>query len=74
MESVTGIGGIFLKAKDPKALSDRYRNRLGVPAVEDGYGVPLARRGGSVEESGYRKFGWVMDPEGSRVELWQPPD
>ena len=26
-----------------------------------------------VEESEYGKFGWVMDPEGNRVELWQPP-
>jgi predicted enzyme related to lactoylglutathione lyase len=25
------------------------------------------------EESEYGKFGWVMDPEGNRVELWQPP-
>jgi len=24
------------------------------------------------EESEYGKFGWVMDPEGNRVELWQP--
>jgi uncharacterized glyoxalase superfamily protein PhnB len=26
-----------------------------------------------VEESGYGKFGWVMDPEGHRIELRQPP-
>jgi predicted enzyme related to lactoylglutathione lyase len=26
-----------------------------------------------VEESELGKFGWVMDPEGNRVELWQPP-
>jgi predicted enzyme related to lactoylglutathione lyase len=26
-----------------------------------------------VEESEYGKFGWVMDPEGNRVELWEPP-
>ena len=26
-----------------------------------------------VEDSGFGKFGWVMDPEGNRVELWQPP-
>ena len=26
-----------------------------------------------VEDSGeYGKFGWVMDPEGNKVELWQP--
>jgi hypothetical protein len=26
-----------------------------------------------VEESEYGKFGWVVDPEGNKVELWQPP-
>jgi predicted enzyme related to lactoylglutathione lyase len=27
-----------------------------------------------VDESDFGKFGWVMDPEGNRVELWQPPE
>ena len=27
-----------------------------------------------VDESEYGKFGWVQDPEGNRVELWQPPE
>ena len=27
-----------------------------------------------VDESEFGKFGWVMDPEGNRVELWQPPE
>ncbi len=26
-----------------------------------------------VEVSDFGKFGWVMDPDGNRVELWQPP-
>jgi predicted enzyme related to lactoylglutathione lyase len=26
-----------------------------------------------IEESEYGKFGWVMDPEGNKVELWEPP-
>jgi len=25
------------------------------------------------DNSEYGKFGWVMDPEGNKVELWQPP-
>lgn len=25
------------------------------------------------DASEYGKFGWVMDPEGNKVELWQPP-
>ena len=27
-----------------------------------------------VDDSEYGKFGWVIDPEGNKVELWQPPD
>jgi predicted enzyme related to lactoylglutathione lyase len=26
-----------------------------------------------VDESEYGRFGWIMDPEGRRIELWQPP-
>jgi len=26
-----------------------------------------------IDDSEYGKFGWVMDPEGNKVELWQPP-
>ena len=27
----------------------------------------------TVEDTEYGKFGWVMDPEGNRIELWEPP-
>jgi len=27
-----------------------------------------------VDESEFGKFGWVMDPGGNRIELWQPPE
>jgi predicted enzyme related to lactoylglutathione lyase len=26
-----------------------------------------------MEESEFGKFAWVMDPEGNKVELWEPP-
>jgi predicted enzyme related to lactoylglutathione lyase len=26
------------------------------------------------EEQDYGKFGWFVDPDGNRVELWEPPD
>ncbi|HEY3821553.1 MAG TPA: VOC family protein [Polyangiaceae bacterium] len=26
-----------------------------------------------VQDESYGKFGWVMDPEGNRIELWEPP-
>lgn len=35
MEQVTGIGGVFFKARDPKALAAWYRDHLGVP-IESG--------------------------------------
>jgi len=25
------------------------------------------------EKSEFGNFGWMMDPEGNRVELWEPP-
>jgi hypothetical protein len=25
-----------------------------------------------VQEEPYGKFGWAMDPEGNRIELWEP--
>ena len=31
MEKVLGIGGVFFKARDPKALAAWYREHLGVP-------------------------------------------
>ena len=125
MEKVTGIGGIFFKANDAKALREWYRDHLGVP-VDDSYGgasfewfdeedpdaigmtiwspfpsttmyfdpspapfminyrvrnldamldqlrtagVPVEER---VEQSEYGRFGWAMDPEGNRIELWEP--
>jgi predicted enzyme related to lactoylglutathione lyase len=29
---------------------------------------------GKIDDSEYGKFAWVIDPEGNKVELWQPPD
>jgi len=28
----------------------------------------------TVEETEQGRFGWFMDPEGNRVELWEPPE
>lgn len=118
---VTGIGGVFFKAKDPKALLEWYKKHLGLDT--DAYGwsfkweddqlpAPMTQLGvfpedtdyfkpASVgyminfrvedldellkvlEEEGvvlvgepqtydYGKFGWILDPEGNKIELWQP--
>ncbi len=26
-----------------------------------------------IDESEFGKFGWAQDPEGNRLELWEPP-
>jgi predicted enzyme related to lactoylglutathione lyase len=26
-----------------------------------------------IEESEFGRFGWVMDSEGNKLELWEPP-
>jgi predicted enzyme related to lactoylglutathione lyase len=28
---------------------------------------------GGMEESEYGRFAWVLDPEGNKIELWEPP-
>ena len=120
MKRVVGIGGVFIKARDPEALRAWYQRHLGIDVqdwggtafpwnkpdgvtvwsifpdtseyfapsraafmvnymVEDLHGVLAALRAEGcdvdpkVEASEFGAFGWVMDPEGNRVELWQPP-
>ncbi|MEH0416274.1 VOC family protein [Streptomyces sp. B21-083] len=115
MERVLGIGGYFMRAADPAALSSWYRDCLGVDTDENGlwhqqagptvlatfesdtdyFGsltqqtmlnfrvrdlaamlAQLRAKGADVAEEtqdmeGVGRFGWVTDPEGNRVELWQ---
>lgn len=125
MKRVTGIGGIFFKAKDALALQAWYKRHLGIDVQawggtafpwtdEAGNAVPgvtiwsigpeqsnpfapsaagfmvnyrvddllglveVLREEGcevleKIDDSEYGKFAWVIDPEGNKVELWQPP-
>ena len=43
MEKVTGIGGLFFRAKDPKALAKWYSDHLGIDPVPR---APTIRHGG----------------------------
>jgi len=132
MQRATGIGGVFLKAKDPQALAAWYDKHLGLSFGENTYlsfecppeqeragvnennpAVPgstvfsffrkdsnyfdpssspfminfrvkdllsliekLKEEGveiiGEIQEEIYGKFGWIMDPEGNKIELWEP--
>jgi predicted enzyme related to lactoylglutathione lyase len=125
MKRVTGIGGIFFKAKDAPALQAWYKAHLGIDvqpwggAAFDWVGADGRPAGGTtawliapessdqfapstapfmvnyrvddlralvaalkaegcnvldrIDESEYGIFAWVVDPEGNKVELWQPP-
>ena len=76
-ERVTGIGGIFMMARDPKALASttsfminyRVNNLDGLLARLRAAGVTIE---GKVVEDFNGKFDWVMDPEGNKIELWEP--
>jgi catechol 2,3-dioxygenase-like lactoylglutathione lyase family enzyme len=123
--SVLGLGGVFIRARDPAALAAWYREHLGFDVRdfggafgaifnfaerEPGYQLWTAfpaetayfgdaaqpqmlnfrvadldglleqlRAGGvtvdeEVNRSEYGAFGWCVDGEGNRVELWQPPE
>jgi predicted enzyme related to lactoylglutathione lyase len=118
MERVTGIGGVFLRARHPDALAAWYEKHLGVPLdAGQTYGVFVANHPSTVwsafahdtdywptdkqvmvnytvsdldamlaqlrdagvevdakveELEGVGRFGWAVDPEGNRFELWQP--
>ena len=123
MARVTGIGGIFLRSKDPKALAAWYVEMLGIelspyggatflwtdevpastgmttwslfpedtpyfgPGTQramvnyrvddmDALLAKLTAAGVSIDpkrdDSEYGRFAWITDPEGNRLELWQP--
>jgi predicted enzyme related to lactoylglutathione lyase len=46
MARITGVGGVFLKCEDPKALSDWYRRVLGL-SIEDWGGALFRPESGS---------------------------
>ena len=121
MKRVTGIGGIFFKARDPKQLKAWYHQHLGIDAGEygaifqwrdendpeqigqtvwspfpqdtkyfdpgtasfminyrvsdlEGLLAALREEGLTVDERSdeYGRFAWITDPEGNRIELWEP--
>jgi len=125
MKKVTGIGGIFFKCQDPKAIKEWYHKNLGLET--DQYGAMFAFRKleepkekaylqwspfaenteyfqpsekqfminyrvdnleallveleqagvtiiGEMQTFDYGKFAHILDPEGNKIELWEPVD
>ena len=117
---ITGVGGVFFKAKDPKALAAWYRDVLGLPleawggaalrydapkhppavawsafpaatkyfapstsdfminyAVDDMDAILARLHAKDVavlkqDSDANGRFAWILDPEGNKVELWEP--
>ena len=118
---ITGVGGVFFKAKDPKALAAWYRDVLGLPleawggaalrydtpkhppalvwnafpasttyfapstsdfminyAVDDmdAFLTRLRAKGVAIlkhnDDDPNGRFAWILDPEGNKIELWEP--
>jgi len=44
VEVVTGIGGFFFRARDPKALSTWYQDRFGITTVPESYDAEVWRQ------------------------------
>jgi predicted enzyme related to lactoylglutathione lyase len=60
----------FSPSTQPYMINFRVDDLDGLLARLRDAGVTVDDR---VEDSEYGRFGWVMDPEGTRIELWQPP-
>ena len=59
----------FAPSKAPFMINFRVRNLDAMLAQLRAAGVTVDEK---VMDESYGRFGWIMDPEGNRVELWQP--
>ena len=50
MKKVTGIGGVFFKSKDPKALNEWYKKHLGFDTTEWGTMFEFKNEDGSAKK------------------------
>jgi predicted enzyme related to lactoylglutathione lyase len=60
----------FAASKKPFMINLQVENLDEVLAQLKREGVDVDPK---VESYDYGKFSWIMDPEGNRVELWEPP-
>ncbi|MGD1944806.1 MAG: VOC family protein [Croceivirga sp.] len=61
----------FQPSEKPYMMNYRVENLLGLLAELKKEGVTIV---GEVEEYDYGKFGWILDPEENKIELWEPVD
>lgn len=60
----------FEPADKPFMINFRVADLTSLVAQLRAEGVKVDAK---TDESEFGKFGWVMDPDGNRVELWEPP-
>ena len=68
MERVTGIGGFFFRAKDPKGIAKWYADNLGVTLTPGNYNDPAWR-----QEAGttvFEPFKWETTYFGDPKQMW----
>ncbi len=61
----------FAPSEKPFMFNYRVENLVALLKVLKDEGVQVV---GEIEEYPYGKFGWIMDPEGNKIELWEPKD
>ena len=61
----------FNPSRAPFMINYRVENLDALLAALREEGVTVDDR---VEEYDYGRFGWITDPEGNRIELWEPPN
>ena len=61
----------FEPSKKEFMMNFRVENLKELLEVLKGEGVTVV---GEMEEYEYGKFGWILDPEGNKIELWEPID
>lgn len=61
----------FEPSNKPFMFNYRVDNLVELLRVLKEEGVEVV---GEVQEFSYGKFGWIMDPEGNKIELWEPKD
>ncbi|MCG6872426.1 MAG: VOC family protein [Gammaproteobacteria bacterium] len=62
--------GYFAPSKKPFMVNFRVLDLDAVLAALRSEDIPVDEK---IEDSEFGRFGWIMDPEGNRIELWQPP-
>lgn len=59
MGKVTGLGGVFIKFKDPENMRSWYREKLGL--ITNDYGVLFEFNGNTSEKKGHLQLGTFKD-------------